>query len=785
MKTRPTTTCRCDSVTSNESPAPTCKAVAKAQRSNLNISSALGVPRLAAAPPRAGFPAHPASWLVLALPVLFLTACRPTEDPPQPYLSPAAAAFEERGLHLDDAVAEVLERARQASEAEEIEINLPNGPFVQVRRTSEHELASRATGAIARSSWRPRVPDIPPAGEVLHETAVAPTALAAADDGTVFLATDRVLRIRGTDAPETVLDLTSNYLLWDAEGERLAVSAEGEAFLLHGEDYAERTELGAVPTGPMAWDLGGAKLLFFRDHMLLDAEELDRIFLEGSELNLETGELEETGFAPFRRYAAVGTLPTAGIVWGHLRQSHQIDPVPAPLVHIEDGAPVGLITQTTEAADIAPTASATGDLAWVRTHRMGAASTRAYLGRLDGEERPLLLSPAPALHVALSPGGEWGALVTEEKTGSYTVRRFAVEEVRARRDEFARLAEADRRFAGHATTIGARLRDAYASLPEVRTAEEEGTQHFAGEVSPSSIQRMQRALAQAMQRTLGLELDVSPASLAELDAFLDFAAPHLPEEDPAWIAALGFHFGTVLKEEREGRWLTERWSGGLSTQVAEDFGTDELTYAIACPLATARMVLAGETTFRESWARMTSEQRGLPFYLADSLSEEAIDAIELLEFERSGLPPEAVRMGRLRNLLWEGEGLTPAACLFASRVGQNYDSQELRVLGAWRLAQIDPARPAALEALARALADAYETELAGEVYELLLEFSPGDVGPRIEYADLLATLGRFDEASAQYHAAAHYDETDAFAHDLQERLELVERLRADESANGG
>lgn len=704
--------------------------------------------------------------------VFLVTACRGPQEEPEPYRSPTAEAFTERGLSLAEAVEEVLKEARRLSEAVEEAIELPDGSMTTVRRTPLHVLEGRTIGARPRSSWQPAVPDVPPAGEVLYSADSVPKALAVGDDGALFLGTDRVLRIEQDGEPEEIVEAEPSHLLWDAKGERLAIAAGGQAFLLDGTGLKD---LGEVPTGTMAWDLSGEKLLFFRDHLVLEPEEVDRIFLEGARLDLETGELEETGFTALRHFAAKGTLPPAGIEWAHLRQSRQIDPVPAPLVHVENGEPMRLITQTTDAADLTPTASARGDLAWLRSHRAGAASARAYLGTIRGEKDALLLSTAPTLHVAIAPGGEWGALVTEEETGRYAVRRFRLEEVRERREDFARLQEADRRFAGHTATLGARLHEAYGLLPEVRTAEQAGEPHFAGTVSRSSLQRLARALASGLERTVGIELDGTATSLAELDAFLDFATPHLPEDDPAWLAGLGSYFGAVLEREQGAQWVLERWRGDLSAGVENDFGTDGLTYAIACPLVTARMVLAGETTFRQAHARIASREGGLPFYLAESLSEDAVDVIELLEFERAGLPPEAVRLGRLRNLMWEAEDLTPAACLFASRVGEDYGAEELRVLGAVRLAQLDPSRSGALEVLGRALAETYEMDLAARVYEVLLEFEPARVGARIEYADLLATLGRFEEASRHYSAAGYFDQAGTFEADLAERQAFVQR----------
>lgn len=721
-----------------------------------------------------------AALATLALVLLSFPAGCDFRGTGEQYRSPAAIAFEERGLSLKEAIHSLIAESERLSEAEETIVLTSEGPVRIIRRTPAGT-GRPGPAAPPPSTWKPGGPEIEPLGERLYESEGPIRALAVANDGSLFLAGERLLRVRSGTGPEAVADIRAAELRLDATGSRLAAAGEGRALLLEGEGLATVRDLGDVPTGPMAWSLDGGSLIFTRDHMLLDAEEEERIFLEAVELDLATGELTEDGFGRFRRYAAIGTLPPASLMWAHLRQAEQIDPLPAPLLRVEEGAPFGFLTETMDAADTQPVASANGDLAWIRTRRQGAATARAHLGHLgNGGQPTLVLSRAATHHVAISPSGEWGALVIEEEPGKLSVRRFTLQDARERSNDLARLAEADRRFVQQLAALGSRLREAYGRLPEVTRAHSEDSPEFAGGISPGSLQTMREALAAGLQRQHGLSLSRSVGSLADLDAFLDHARPHLPPEDPAWIAALGAHTGFVLEHEANAVWTLERWQGGLSEGIWPDFGTNGVTWAIACPFATARSALYGEVALRDAPERIASASDGLPLYLTDNLGEQAVDVVELTEFARAGFPEEAIRLGELRDLIWANDGLTPAAALFASSAGEEYGAAEMRVLGALRLAEMSPTRPEALRLLAKGLVDSYETTLAREVYGLLVEYLHDDAEARLEYGDVLATLDLLSEASHQYRVAGHFDESGMFGSDLHDRLEMLRRIEAGE-----
>lgn len=622
------------------------------------------------------------------------------------------------------------------------------------------------------------IPDYIP-GRGLLPLTTPPVAMAAADGPALFFATEEGIMMWREGRPvERVHPHTVTSLQFNADGSTLLARSGDEVHLFGGPGWRRGRRLDVdLPPGHVAWGVEPETLMIFREYIQFSPDEERRIFLDISRLDLETGRLSSAGWTAGTRLAAAGTLPQAGMEWGHLWTPYRIDPIPAPLFRMDDGAVGPMLTGMDGVADIQPAADGEGNLFWIRTPRRGGAGGRAWWRNVNWPPRQeYQLTGRPTTNVAVTPDGEDLFFVTEGSESPWELRRATLRELeenrhrlealrveQARREELLAELEADLERDLLREDIGSHLRPGEHG-PLLRA-----------HPSPANIDAMGAALRHRLAESFGISLSPGGNAAARLDRVLGEAAGRLSEH-PALIIAVASVYIDALPPG--ATWFLDRAATGtLSQDVSDTRHTDNLTFQGVLPFGVAREAISGRLSLAEA-VREVRREGELPVYLLENLRGETLMALRLHQLAEDGFDAEVDTLGELMDLLESNP--TPALALLAVEQGQWHRRDSLALRGALRLAESAPASAEALGLLGDVLSTLYLLEEALPVLEQAALLDPQRQDLHLALADCLLTLDRIDEARERYAIARIADTGDVIEEVIEGRLRLLEEIASED-----
>lgn len=611
----------------------------------------------------------------------------------------------------------------------------------------------------------------PPIGTPIDVSPIPPDDVAIMADGTVFLARNReLLRREGTGTWSRVTGVGALELQADASGTRLLVQAESEVLILGGPDLSAIDRISNAPGGHGQW-LGDGELLFIREQVQFAAEHKRRIDLNIYLYDLAEERVRDAGWAAHGRYAAIGTLPAVGLVWGHYARDYQIDPMPAALYALEAGRVTFPLTSTTRAADLSPAADAGGNLLWIRTYRRGTGGGRAFYRPIRSDAPPLQITGRPTRAVAISPTGTTAAVVIATDSGWETrlFEKTAIATERERFDAFA-LAWEERRTLAEA--FQGALRTAFERLPlsaKVTITE------FGEELNRGPTEDEVRQQTDAFEEALaeffpGQRADDRRTALAQLDALFDEIDPFLKEE-PALLLGLAGYLARLYREDPGHPYLLDDRDLGLRSR--DPVYTNGYSATLLSPYIAARNRLREHASLLAMDDDLHRRRHG-SLYVAGVPGDATLQILRgRIAFHRDPLQEVDKTPPDQRDLL-ALELTTDEA-----RFNNEYDRA---LLAALLLAEGNPTAPENLRILAKSLMDATYTGAARDVYTAAAALEPRDPYTRLMLGDVHFILSEYDEAGAEYDRALLLDEAKVYSDRVLTRLRMLERRQTAEEA---
>lgn len=744
------------------------------------------------APPSTAAPAGPAKCspgllAALLLPlaawaVLLLAACGTdrgaTEDPPPP--DPWAAAvtmatgdYEELRTRLDA----ILYDSTRLTVEETATIGAEEAPLKVPARIERKRAAAPPPEPLPPAAVFP-APDYVPGRRVLS-LAEPPQAMAAADGPALFYAAQEGLMMWREGRPvERMFRHPLTSLQFSADGNTLLARSGDDVYLFGGPGWRREERLAVeLPPGQVAWGPDPQTLMVFREYIQFSPAEERRIFLEVSRLDRETGRLSPAGWTASNRLAAAGTLPQAGLEWGHLWTPNRIDPLPAPLFRIDQGEVGPMLTGMDGMADIRPSADGEGNLFWIRTPKHESEVGRAWWRNIHWPAREEhQLTGRPASHVAVTPDGNSLFLVMEGTESPWELRHVRVAELRenrhrldALRDEHARREQ--------------QLADLQADLERDLLRQQVGTTlrstpHgplLGAHPEPDEIRAMGEALRSRLREAFNIDLSNGETAASRLDRVLAETAGRL-DEHPALILAVAAIFLESLPADAPW-FLDAETTPTLSHDVTDTRHSDDLTFQGVLPFGVAREAISGRVKLAEA-AREVIRTDDIPVYLLENLRMETLMALRLHHLKEDGFDAVNDTLGELMDLL-DGEP-TRALALLAVEQGQWHRREALALRGALRLAESAPTSADALGMLGDVLSTLYLLEEALPILEQAVLLDPQREDLHLALADCLLTLDRTDEARERYNIARVADRGDVIEEVIAGRMRLLEEIAAGE-----
>lgn len=713
--------------------------------------------------------ARAGSAVALALLVTLLGACGDKASEAE-YEGPAVEVAGSRNA-LTERVVGILAKSQAATE-EYILTRKPaigNGSEVTVtaRRVPGAD-ADLSPGRRPGPELRGRVPDFAP-GELLVSSEILPASIALMADGSLVYTQGNTLHVHRHGATRTLDGVPAQRVVADPSRTRLIAEDQGALTLLYGDGLRERRTLAAHPPGRAYW-WSGDQLVFVHETIALDASQSKRVDLALELMSVPSGAIGEAPWQPMGRYAALGTTGPTPLVWGHVAKSYQIDPMPAPLLRLQDGRPDGNLTETTDAADVEP-ALVGEELFWIRTWRRASRTGRLYATTLGPGELAAPLTTRPTWAVAAN--GTSVVYTSENPDGLHEIRRIeaggwpdiaSIGRDATAADELMR--EKARRIQRGLTI--ALLKSEFAPLVS--------REDFGWSLKAPPPPELAQRLAAEFRALAGRELDVSiPAGApgaAPVDSLLVELAPYFTE-DPSVVIA----FGGVLADALGSRasWMLEGAGNSLSSDVRETWTSDGLVYTAVQPYGAAREALAGRLSLGALVRRLYSAQLP-PIMLVENFRSDTIERVRRRAWQETGLPAEGFTLADLDAYLKRTPNAGAYPLQVAIRAARSQGNQALGLDAALRLADIRPVSSEALGTLARVLYDTAYTREAADVYAQAVALAPEDLGLRMDYAGVLMILGDMKEAREQLGLVGRLDQTGAHADEISMKQELLKTL---------
>ncbi|MDK2972051.1 MAG: hypothetical protein PWP23_1806 [Candidatus Sumerlaeota bacterium] len=726
--------------------------------------------------------------LYLLLAVFLVTACGESAQESPSGTSPDGQDALEETLALR--VDAILELADQRTE--KTTITLENGDRVAARLPRKRDI----TFARAAITLNPKMHEATP-GEIVasHSFDVLPAALLVDDEGTVVMAeSERVVASPRGEATRTLAEGTASTLQWNAAGTELLASGPGLKKAIAWPDGkvawdgSTRTEL----TGYLVYAPQGDDFWLLRDYVQFDASEDVRIYWKTWEVGRESGKPRELLHSP-SFVSSLGTLPLAGIVWGHQIESHVLFPDPAPiwqidpqlqsvgvdsLVKEEPGGWRIRITRPGEDVDLNPSVDRQGRLLFIRaTRRIRGAeggvllgpSARVFLSDLHDATAERALTAEPTLDAALSPSGEWIAMLVI-RDGKGVVLRARTEDLLAR--DLSDALEAREEFVTGAKALVEDLRLALATVDKA-PPDEAG---LYTPPTPALLETMKAALYRGLAHHAGIDLPDDGRALGMLDAYLDEADGLIPEE-PATVAAIAAMYGSVLANEANADWMLETAREEMSYSMTQATDTErEFMRTLHAPFYVARERLAGrmplrataEELLRGTWMRITLAENFGPETLPTLVNRAAVECGATNEEEPTAALMERVVLEHPENDVM-------------NRVAESWAIQN-DVFGVELAASINrasshPEVPENLTRAARALESGGYADLAMRLYAKAVELGPDNVDVLIAAAQGNINDGRLDEAEELLKRARAADRFKLGTESIEANEDLIRMLR--------
>jgi tetratricopeptide (TPR) repeat protein len=597
------------------------------------------------------------------------------------------------------------------------------------------------------------------------------------DRGIPFVAGEFGLLTMTTDGKTSaMLDLAMASIQVDASGAQLVAGAQdGSVFLINDAGRATRLE-GTIPPGTPQW-FGKGTLAFSRERVLdFNASTRERIQVSVMGYRLEDGGWFRPDVST-ENSSGLGTLPTIPAIWHHPLSPHRILAMPAPLELLSSSTPPIAITAPGPLADVGPTATRQGELFFVRTaRRIGRAGTALRLEISREGAHPYPISDGLVDHVAISPNGEQGALITAGPNA--TMRLFTRESLLADAPGLeSAYAEQQQAFAA-LQRIHARLERRFEQL-----AGPGGIIQFDWGTLPKAFPKeaiqttMAGELRGALAEELGCNLRPGIEGLADLEAILHYPNLAWPESPGVLVAS-----GAIIAEAiPNSRWIAATEDHALGADEKEGTHRD-VSFAAVLPHALVRNALANRSPIVAPILALARVD-GVPIYLAENLRQESQHRIQEAELRRAGLTADSTVEDLVRFATSEAGNLpaVPLVTLNAISVLRESGDRQGALRQARRLLLISPSRVDALPIMATALFDAGELDAALRCFQLAAEFQPDEAGIRFQLADALLTLNRLAEARAEFQLTLLLQPGSVLATEhVPSRLKLISELESEE-----
>jgi len=688
-------------------------------------------------------------------------------EPSEQTETPASQAPAEENIPA--MTARLVAAIESATELTSIDVgNPPERVPLRIARTEP-------TPAIPRAGLRDDFPAVPQ-GLLVASLSSSPKTLAVRNDGVIITGHEDAARAWpvAAGAPARVLaqgPVVQTQL--DASGERLLLQTTESVSICSADSFEPIAVLqGAIPSGRSHWYRDG-ELLFVNERIVdFSASSEQRVYTTAMIRGIDESSWSRPPFRP-GVYASLGTLPCLQETWAVPLLPHQVNPMPGPLVRINDDGSTSSLTATSEWADVSPSADQRGDLVLVRTWRHGGAQARAHLQWADSITTPTLQwTSEPTRLVAISPSGEWLAAVVEPAPGLPELRRVRRADIEA---SFAESVE-----------LHAREEDLRRRVAALR-AEMEGelkARVGAGDplAGPSREVALDlgRALAGAIERHLRVPLPKEPiARLAAIDGLLAEIRDYLPE-DPALLQGLG---GLVAEALPDAHWVIEAEDVGLTPDVGTTTFGDDLTFLAMQPFGAARAALAGEFVLAVGTA--SALRSPLPIYLVENRMPATFERIQRDQLLRAGIDPEKAWVADLSKRLGDARGDLRALHAFVYTKADSRGDRPLARRALVPLVESDPSGARAVGMLARNLYDDFHPTEAEKLYRLAVMLDPANAELRFRWAGALMAEGLHDEAEAEFLRSGRLDTAGELSEHLPGRLELLAKLRAEKPDDSG
>jgi tetratricopeptide (TPR) repeat protein len=614
-------------------------------------------------------------------------------------------------------------------------------------------------------------PPAEPFGRACRTLAAPPPALAITNAGAVLFGDGSATWYLAVDGSVRRLhDTTASVLQLDADGERLLLKHGSELVILTGPEFSRIERRTTLPVeGTAAW-LDAGHLLLARDHVVFTATERRRVVLDIYLYDLATGTAMPAPWADESPLAAIGTLPPLGIMWGHLVTPWRAEPMPAPILRLQDGIVAGIMTGRPRVADTHPTAARDGALLWVRTWRHGSTTGRAYWKPPGlGEDGAVELTTAPTHRAAVSPDGGWLVVAVQGRDG-VELRRASRAEVDAQLDAARTRRAATEARAARYQALEARLAARLAALPIGRSLLQADFGPVLADVpTPADCDLLADALLaelQALGLAEGADWPALEDALAEVAPFVD--------EHPALVLAVGGLYARALGPD--ATWLLDTaTTGTLTADVSAVTLGDGLSHRVALPFGAAREILAGRRGLLRA-APSLAHAAGTPLFMAENYGEDTRRAVLDDLIARAGVDPLAMGEGPLVEYLARPDA-EPAVAMLAIRFGRIAGRPALRLAGAMALATAVPQSADALLDLGDALADSYLYEEAIPILERACIAAPESLDAHLALCDAHIVVGDLAAATALLDRARELDPGGTEAELIASRVDLLIELQ--------
>jgi len=602
------------------------------------------------------------------------------------------------------------------------------------------------------------------------------------DDGRIVVGTMDSIVVVDTSSPSdsktrTISDAGARLIQPNEDGSRLLVTTfvEPHVRILDGQSLEEVSRIEVGPGDITAWwGETSDSILMTREGVDFRSDSENRIFLVASQRNLNTG-IETPLEWPATYFAALGSIAPQGLVWAHRTRPYQIDPVPAPLIALDGGKVLGLLTVTSTHADTQPAGGRDGWLYWIRTLQRGGRTGRLFARDIREAESPeFQLNSESTQLVGVSPSGSHVAWIVGDLAdpASTELRMATAEELRA--SDFSDAGTADKIVEDGWRLVLTRLRAAFDQTNAATGATVQGPMvRLAVPVNSTELDAMGEAFELALDEAFPSE---TTSRFERVDALLDSAEGLLPQE-PSVISGIAGLFVREARRREHGTVLLAGATPALSETLSTWSETDGMTHRKVSPFAIARERLEGSARLADAM-RTLLQPTAPPIFFVENFGNEVNDNISNFLLGVAGLKEGESDLGAIETAL-QRESSCDLCALRLAREGADAGRAGAALEGATALVQRRPASAEAFALLSDALFANGGTDEARDAMEWAVTLSPIDADLRYRFGSLLITLGELGEAVETFESIRSLPEYGSYQGRIEARLQLIEGMRGD------